>query len=163
MSKINRRRRSELLLRCVPTLSTYVKTLVEDPETERDVIQEVILRLLSSPGVPDELPEFARYGKKLAFEIARGSAPPVNDTLLDPEPQFMDEPLDPWLDPERAVDTREALERAVHHLGEDALELLVRRYVLGENARELSSGRTQSPAALRVRLRRVRSSARAAR
>jgi DNA-directed RNA polymerase specialized sigma24 family protein len=74
-----------------------------------------------------------------------------------------DEPLDPWLDPERAVDTREALERAVHHLGDDALELLVRRYVLGENARELSSGRTQSPAALRVRLMRLRSSARAAR
>jgi hypothetical protein len=51
----------------------------------------------------------------------------------------------------------------VHHLGDDALELLVRRYVLGENARELATGRSQTPAALRVRLMRLRSSARAAR
>jgi hypothetical protein len=48
-------------------------------------------------------------------------------------------------------------------LGDDALELLVRRYVLGENARELASRRSQTPAALRVRLMRLRSSARAAR
>jgi DNA-directed RNA polymerase specialized sigma24 family protein len=157
MSKINRQRRSELLLRSVPMLSTYVKTLVEDSDAERDVIQEVILRLLSSPGVPDDLTQFGRYGRKIAFEIARGDSP------TNPEPELADEALDPWLDPERAVDTREALERAVHHLGDDALELLVRRYVLGENARELSSGRPQTPAALRVRLMRLRSSARAAR
>jgi len=164
MSKINRRRRSELLLRCVPMLSAYTRTLVEDSETARDVIQEVILRLLSAPGVPDELPEFANHGRQLAFEVARGTAPPVGDTLLTAgETPMLDEPMDPWLDPERAVDTREALERAVHHLGDDALALLVRRSVLGENARELSSGRTQSPAALRVRLMRLRSSARAAR
>lgn len=163
MSKINRRRRSELLLRSVPMLSTYVKTLVEDPEAERDVLQEVILRLLSSHGVPDELAEFAKHGKKLAFEIVRGNVPISVEPPLGATAEVVDEPLDPWLDPERAVDTREALERAVHHLGEDALELLVRRYVLGENARELSSGRTQSPAALRVRLMRLRSSARAAR
>ncbi|MGC4094826.1 MAG: hypothetical protein QM756_44290 [Polyangiaceae bacterium] len=162
MSKINRRHRSELLLRCVPMLSAYVKTLVEDPETARDVIQEVILRLLSGPTVPDELGEFAHHGRQLAWEIARGSAPPM-EMPITAETPVVDEPLDPWLDPERAVDTREALERAVHHLGDDALELLVRRYVLGENARELSTGRTQSPAALRVRLMRLRSSARTAR
>lgn len=163
MSKINRRRRTELLLRCVPMLSTYVKSLVEDPEAARDIIQEVILRLLSEPSVPDELGEFAHHGRQLAWELARGNAPLTTDIFLGNDTQLVDEPLDPWLDPERAVDTREALQRAVHHLGDEALELLVRRYVLGENARELSSGRTQSPAALRVRLMRLRSSARAAR
>ena len=163
MSKANRRRRSELLLRCVPMLGAYVKSLVDDPEAARDVIQEVILRLLSSHTAPDDLAEFASHGRKVAWEVARGVMPATAEGVLAGEPQMPDEPLDPWLDPERAVDTREALERAVHHLGDDALEVLVRRDVLGENARELSSGRTQSPAALRVRLMRLRSSARAAR
>jgi DNA-directed RNA polymerase specialized sigma24 family protein len=157
MSKINRRRRSEMLIRCVPMLRAYVRNLVDDPEIGADVFQEIILHLLSSPTVPEDLAGFADHGRRVARDLGRGERP-ANDEL-----PYEEEPQDPLLDPERAVDTREALERAVHHLGEDALELLVRRYVLGENARELASGRSQTPAALRVRLMRLRSSARAAR
>ena len=157
MTKINRRRRSELLVRCIPMLRSYVRALVDDAEASSDVFQEVILYLLGSADVPDDLAGFAAAARRRAIEIARGDLP------ANGEQQLQEEPLDPWLDPEHAVDTREALERAVHHLGDEARELLVRRYVLGENARELASGRAQSPAALRVRLMRLRSSARAAR
>ena len=157
MTKINRRRRSELLVRCIPMLRSYVRALVEDAEAGSDVFQEVILHMLGSADVPDDLAGFAAAARRCAVEIVRGEVPPGGEQPLQ------DDPLDPWLDPEHAVDTREALERAVHHLGDDARELLVRRYVLGENARELASGRSQSPAALRVRLMRLRSSARAAR
>ena len=157
MSKINRRRRSQLLVRCVPMLRAYVRSLVDDADAASEVFQEVILNLLSGPVVPDDLLGFADHGRQLARDIVRGQLP------ASPEQPLEEEPQDPWLDPEKAVDTREALERAVHHLGDDALELLVRRYVLGENARELATGRAQSPAALRVRLMRLRSSARAAR
>ena len=157
MSKINRRRRSEMLVRCVPMLRAYARGLVDDPEIAADVFQEIILHLLSDPAVPEDLAGFAEYGRRVSRELSRGERP------ISAELPFEEEPQDPWLDPERAVDTREALERAVHHLGDDALELLVRRYVLGENARELATGRSQTPAALRVRLMRLRSSARAAR
>lgn len=164
MSKINRRRRSEMLVRCVPMLHAYVRVLVEDPEVAADVFQEIILHLLSDPAVPEELAGFAEYGRRVSRELSRGERPISSELpFISSELPFEEEPQDPWLDPERAVDTREALERAVHHLGDDALELLVRRYVLGENARELATGRAQTPAALRVRLMRLRSSARAAR
>jgi len=157
MSKINRRRRSEFLVRCVPMLRAYVRGLVDDPEIAGDVFQEIIVHLLTAPLVPDDLAGFAEHGRRVARDVARGERPVTSELPFEEEPQ------DPWLDPERAVDTREALERAVHHLKDDALELLVRRYVLGENARELATGRSQTPAALRVRLMRLRSSARAAR
>ena len=156
MSKINRRRRSEMLVRCVPMLRAYVRGLVDDPEAASDVFQELILHLLSAPSVPEDLAGFADHGRRAARELTRGELRAASEP-------FQQEPEDPWLDPERAVDTREALERAVHHLGDDALELLVRRYVLGENARELATGRSRTPAALRVRLMRLRSSARASR
>jgi DNA-directed RNA polymerase specialized sigma24 family protein len=138
-------------------LRAYARSLVEDAELSNDIFQEVILRLLSAPNVPDDVLGFAEHGRQLAWELARRAPAPGGESQLE------EEPLDPWLDPERAVDTREELQRAVHHLGDEARELLVRRYVLGENARELSSGRTQTPAAVRVRLMRLRSSARAAR
>jgi DNA-directed RNA polymerase specialized sigma24 family protein len=138
-------------------LRSYVSELSEDAESASDVFQEVILRLLSEHTGPEELAEFAEHSRRVALEVAKGTWRGSSELPLD------EEPLDPWLDPERAVDTRESLQRAIHHLGDDALELLVRRYILGENARELANGRSQSPAALRVRLMRLRSSARAVR
>jgi DNA-directed RNA polymerase specialized sigma24 family protein len=138
-------------------LRAYVRALEDDPEAAGDVFQEVIVHLLSAPEVPDDVAGFADHGRRIAREFARGERRSAT------EQPFEEEPQDPWRDPEHAVDTREALERAVHHLGDDALELLVRRYVLGENARELANGRSQTPAALRVRLMRLRSAARHAR
>ena len=163
MSKINRRHRSELLLRCVPMLRAYVRGLIDDPEAASDAFQEIILHLLSAQGVPEDVAGFAEHGRRLARELGRRDPRLTAEAPFEAESRSQEEPQDPWLDPERAVDAREALERAVHHLGDDALELLVRRYVLGENARELATGRSQTPAALRVRLMRLRSSARAAR
>jgi DNA-directed RNA polymerase specialized sigma24 family protein len=144
-------------------LRAYARGLVDDPEIAADIFQEIILHLLSDPEVPEDLAGFAEYGRRVSRELSRGERPISSELPFSSELPLAEEPQDPWLDPERAVDTREALERAVHHLGDEALELLVRRYVLGENARELATGRSQTPAALRVRLMRLRSSARAAR
>jgi DNA-directed RNA polymerase specialized sigma24 family protein len=138
-------------------LRSHIRELVDDPELASDIFQEVILRLLSDATGPEELGAFVDYGRQLAEEVARAPSRQSRELPLE------DDPLDPWLDPERTMDTREALERAVHHLGDDARELLVRRYVLGENARELAFGSRQSPAALRVRLMRLRCSAKNAR
>lgn len=162
MSKSSRRRRSELLLRCVPMVRATLRELLEDPEMEAEAFQEVILRLLSSPTEPEDLATFADRSRRVAMDVARRVALSATDAPLDQEP-LEQEPEDPWIDPEGAVDTREELELLLHNLGDDAKELLVRRYVLGENASELAFARSQSPAALRVRLMRLRSSARSAR
>jgi len=163
MSKSSRRRRSELLVRCYPMLRATLRELLEDPEMEGEAFQEVMVRLLSSPTEPEDLPSFADRSRRVAMEVARRVAlSAVDAPLLEPE-FFEQEAQDPWIDPEGAVDTREELELLLHNLGDDAKELLVRRYVLGENASELAFARSQSPAALRVRLMRLRSSARSAR
>jgi len=162
MSKSSRRRRSELLVRCYPMLRATLRELLEDPEMEGEAFQEVMVRLLSSPTEPEDLASFADRSRRVAMDVARRVALSAADAPLEQE-SFEQEPEDPWIDPEGAVDTREELELLLHNLGDDAKELLVRRYVLGENASELAFARSQSPAALRVRLMRLRSSARSAR
>ncbi len=157
MSKSNRRHRSELLVRCVPMLRATLRELLEDQELESEALQEVIVRVLSAHVAPEDLPTFADHSRRIAMDVARRAA------LVGAEPEFGDEPEDPWSDPEGAVDTREQLELLLHNLGEDGRELLVRRYVFGENASELAFSRSQTPAALRVRLMRLRGSARASR
>ena len=143
-------------------LRATLRELLEDPEMEGEAFQEVMVRLLSSPTEPEDLASFADRSRRVAMDVARRVALSAADAPLEQEP-FEQEPEDPWIDPEGAVDTREELELLLHNLGDDAKELLVRRYVLGENASELAFARSQSPAALRVRLMRLRSSARSAR
>jgi DNA-directed RNA polymerase specialized sigma24 family protein len=65
-------------------------------------------------------------------------------------------------DPEGDVDARAWLARVVESLDAEGLELLVRRYVLGEAGKKLADELAQSPAALRMRLMRLRSTARIA-
>jgi DNA-directed RNA polymerase specialized sigma24 family protein len=143
-------------------LRATLRELLEDPEMEGEAFQEVMVRLLSSPTEPEDLPSFADRSRRVAMDVARRVALSAADTPLEQE-SLEQEAQDPWIDPEGAVDTREELELLLHNLGDDAKELLVRRYVLGENASELAFARSQSPAALRVRLMRLRSSARSAR
>jgi DNA-directed RNA polymerase specialized sigma24 family protein len=143
-------------------LRATLRELLEDPEMEGEAFQEVMVRLLSSPNEPEDLASFADRSRRIAMDVALRVALSAADAPLEQEP-FEQEAQDPWIDPEGAVDTREELELLLHNLGDDAKELLVRRYVLGENASELAFARSQSPAALRVRLMRLRSSARSAR
>jgi DNA-directed RNA polymerase specialized sigma24 family protein len=68
---------------------------------------------------------------------------------------------DPEPDPEDSAASRTKLERLAGNLDGDAIELLFRRYVLGESAKDLATELAQSPAALRMRLMRLRSTIRA--
>jgi DNA-directed RNA polymerase specialized sigma24 family protein len=74
----------------------------------------------------------------------------------------LEEAQDPLSDPESHVDARKTLARAADALDREGFELLVRRYVLGESGKELAGEFAYSPAALRMRLMRLRSSLRAA-
>src|SRR4029078_12519593 len=56
------------------------------------------------------------------------------------------------------VDARVRVQRLVQDMDSEGLELLYRRYVLQESGRELADDRASSPAPMRMRLMRVRSS-----
>lgn len=165
MTKSISPRRAELLMRCVPLLRGQVRRLVVSRDLQRDLLQELILAVLSAPTCPHDTRRFVEYCRRVAFRLARGEAYlPKSDpdrTVLLSEEDLPDS-VDPWGDPEQAADRREALSRAIDRLKDDALELLIRRYVLEENANELARDFLRTPAALRVRLMRLRSAARSA-
>jgi hypothetical protein len=73
------------------------------------------------------------------------------------EEEVMEEHSHAVWDPERHIDARKSLARALVDLDSDGLELLVRRYVFEETGKELADEMAQSPAALRMRLMRLRS------
>jgi hypothetical protein len=62
----------------------------------------------------------------------------------------------PW-EPERHIDARRSMARAMIDIDSQGLELLVRRYVFEESGKELADELEQTPAALRMRLMRLRS------
>lgn len=165
MTKTTQSRRSELLVRCIPMLRAHVRRLAADRETSHDVLQELILTILSDPQCPDDTARFAEHCRDIAHAVVqreqRRREPEAPAPVQLSEDDLPDAP-DPLGDPEHAADTREELARAVDSLKEDALELLVRRYVLEENANELGRALAKSPASLRVRLMRLRSAARSA-
>ena len=61
-------------------------------------------------------------------------------------------------DPEAHLDARAWVERIVDDIDSEGLELLYRRYVLQESGKELADDLASSPAAMRMRLMRLRSS-----
>lgn len=165
MPKPDSTRRSELLVRCIPMLRSQVRRLVSDRESAHDLLQEVILTILSDTACPEDTAHFAEYCRSIANDVAAREQYGSDVQAAFPESLSDDElpePPDPLGDPEHAADTREELARAVDRLKDDALELLVRRYVFEENANELARAMAKSPAALRVRLMRLRSAARSA-
>jgi RNA polymerase sigma factor (sigma-70 family) len=153
---------AERLIRCLPMLRTYVRRLVGDSDVASDVLQNVSVTILTTSGSPTDLAGFSAWCRGVARNVAayelrsrRRSQHilPVGDELA--------EAPDPVADPEDNAASRTKLERLAGHLDQSAVELLYRRYVLGESAKDLATELAQSPAALRMRLMRLRSHIRA--
>jgi len=154
--------RAEHLIRCLPMLRGYVRRLVGDGDIASDVLQNVSLTILSARGSPEDIAGFSAWSRGVARNVAAyelrarrraSQILPIGDDLaqaLDPEP-----------DPENSTAARTDLEQLAEHLDAGAIELLYRRYVLGESAKDLALELAQSPAALRMRLMRLRSHLRA--
>jgi RNA polymerase sigma factor (sigma-70 family) len=153
---------AERLIRCLPMLRTYVRRLVGDSDVASDVLQNVSVTILTTAGSPADMAGFSAWSRGVARNVAayelrlrRRSQHilPVGDDLA--------EAPDPGFDPENSAASRTKLERLAGHLDHSAVELLYRRYVLGESAKDLATELAQSPAALRMRLMRLRSHIRA--
>jgi len=149
--------RAERLEGYLPSLMSYVRRLVGDAEIARDVMQNISVTILTAHEAPTNGPQFAAWCRGVARNVAayerrvrRRSQSVIPEEELD-----QDRP-DPETNPEESTNSRKMLRSLVRELGADEFELLVRRYVLEEDSNELATELEQSPAALRMRLMRLR-------
>ena len=148
-----------LLIGCMPALSRYVRRRVGDRDTTDEIVQEVSLRALEGrgPGDPDGFLAWC-YGiarHVIGVEFRRRRRARAELTLEDPS---VDGIRDPMAGPDRVVDARVSLKRALGN--SDSAALLVRHYADG-TGKDLARELRLTPTALRMRMMRLRSSARA--
>jgi RNA polymerase sigma factor (sigma-70 family) len=149
--------RAEQLENCLPSLMSYVRRLVGDPEVAQDVMQNVSVTVLTAPEAPSHHAQFAAWCRGVARNVAaherrvrKRSQSYIAEEELDNEPSSPDS------SPEDSTNSRKVLRSLVRELGASEFELLVRRYVLEEDSNELATELEQSPTALRMRLMRLR-------
>jgi RNA polymerase sigma factor (sigma-70 family) len=154
-----------LLIDCMPRLRAFVRRLVGDRETEEELLQEISLRALAGEGPGDE-EFFLAWSCGIARHVigiewrrrrrARAELPIEDEGLAD-------ELCDPMAFPDTCVAARESLLHAMNDLDPDGLDLLIRRYILGKAGKDLAEEMELSPAALRMRLMRLRTTLKARR
>jgi len=163
MSSADDRKLGEMLVGCMPTLFAFVRRRVGDRETANEILQEVSLRALAGEG-PRDPDSFLSWSCGIArhvigMEWRRRRRVRAEQPLEDP---ILEQIRDPVASPDQRFDARASLERAI---GDDSesVALLFRRYLDNVTGKELANEMGLTPAALRMRLMRIRSSARARR
>ena len=142
----------------MPRLRAFVRRLVGDRETEEELLQEISLRALAGEGHSEE--EFflawscgiARHVIGIEWRRRRRA----RAELSIEDEGLADELCDPMAFPDTCVAARESLFHAMNDLDPGGLELLIRRYILGKAGKDLAEEMDLSPAALRMRLMRLR-------
>ena len=163
MSSADDKELGEMLVGCIPTLFAFVRRRVGDLDTTNEIVQEVSLRALSGAG-PRDPDSFLSWSCGIArhvigMEWRRRRRMRAQQPLEEP---IIDQIRDPVAAPDQRFDARASLERAIGD-DRDSLTLLFRRYLENVSGKELASEMGLSPAALRMRLMRIRTSARARR
>jgi DNA-directed RNA polymerase specialized sigma24 family protein len=149
-----------LLIDALPMLHGYVHRLIGHGERAKEVCQEVSLCMLATEG-PDDPERYAAWGRGVARHvIARDWRMRRRERAEQPlEDELIDEVAEASADPEGHLDARAWIARIADDIDSDGMELLFRRYVLQETGKALADEMAQTPAAIRMRLMRLRSSA----
>jgi DNA-directed RNA polymerase specialized sigma24 family protein len=157
---MNARHMKRLLIECTPALSRYVRRRVGDRNTTDEIVQEVSLRALEGcgPSDPDGFLAWC-YGiacHVMGLEWRRRRRARAELSLEDPS---VAEIRDPTAGPDRVVDARVSLKRALGNSESPAP--LVNHYAANGSGKDLARELGLTPTALRMRMMRLRSSARA--
>jgi|SoiMethySBSTD1v2_1073268.scaffolds.fasta_scaffold10119_8 RNA polymerase sigma factor (sigma-70 family) len=155
--------RRGLLENNIAMLRSYVRRVVGSAQVAEDVLQDVMVAVLSAPASPDDLESFAAWSRGIARNIAAGQRRILRRTGDQLSSEDSPLPASDASDPDITLDSRRLLANMLKNLEEPTVELLVRRYVLGENAKDIALSVAKSPAALRMQLMRARSAMRYAR
>src|SRR5262245_49241696 len=148
-----------MVIGALPMLRAYARRLTANDEQAREIIQEACVRLLvtEGPGDPERYAAWARGVVRhvVARDWRMRRREPVELSFEDDRiEEFVERPADP----EAYLDARVRVQRLAQDMDSEGLELLYRRYVLQESGKELANDRASSPAAMRMRLMRLRSS-----
>lgn len=156
MPAANDKNLGEMLVGSRPRLFAYVRRRVGDRDTTNEILQEVSLRALAGDGPRDSAAFLAWiFGiarHVIALEWRRRRRLRAEQPIEDPA---VEEIHDPVASPDRLVDARVSLERAFG-VDRESIALLVRRYLGNASGKQLASELGLSPAALRMRLMRIR-------
>jgi DNA-directed RNA polymerase specialized sigma24 family protein len=160
MSAMNATHVKRLLIGCTPALQRYVRRRVGDSDTTDEIVQEVSLRALEGlgPGDPKSFVAWC-YGiarHVIGIEWRRRRRARAELSLEDPSVGGIH---DPMAGPDRVVDARVSLRRALGN--SESAALLVRHFAANGSGKDLALELGVTPTALRMRMMRLRSSARA--
>ena len=148
------------LLACLPMLKGYVRPLVDSDDEAKEILQEASVRLLATTG-PDDPERYAAWARGVVRHVVAHDGRARRRARAEQrfEEKLVGAFVEPPADPDAHLDARAWVERIKSDLDREGLELLYRRYVLQESGKELADDRASSPAAMRMRLMRLRSSA----
>ncbi len=162
MDDADARLRGELLVGALPAVRAFVHRLIREREAAEEILQEVSLRALAGEA-PCDRDCFVAWTCGIARHVigrywrtrrrARAELP-----LESSDVEMM---CDPVACPDERIDARESLRQVLGAVDDGGVALLIRRYVLDEPATSMANTLAQTPAALRMRLMRLRSSLRA--
>jgi DNA-directed RNA polymerase specialized sigma24 family protein len=161
MGKGASKSRWQLLIESLPMLHSYVCRFVGSGDRANEILQEASVRMLTTEG-PTDPERYAAWGRGVARHVMAQDFRMRRRALAEQPLQedLVDETSDPTtMDAEAHVDARVSIARLAGDLDSDGLTLLYRRYVLQETGRELADELAQSPAAIRMRLMRLRARA----
>jgi DNA-directed RNA polymerase specialized sigma24 family protein len=143
------------------SLAKLVRLLVGNPDDAADLLQDVSLLILNHPTGPRDPTCFPAWCRALARNVAANHWRAANrraahTLFVDPGSVETETGL---ASPELMTVCREQL-GPLRDLDAPSLELLIRRHIFGETATELARSYHCSPTAIRMKLKRLRRSAR---
>jgi RNA polymerase sigma factor (sigma-70 family) len=144
-------------------LRAYIRRRVRDSMEAEEVFQDLSLIVIRHRSAPKDADHFSAWCYAVVRHVlARHLRTKRRRAKLLSRVEFETTVHEAGqrVDPERAASAREALRTLGKSLEPHARELLVQRYLLGESTEEIARQLCESPAAVRMRLMRLRSIAR---
>ena len=153
--------RRQWLVACIEMLRSYTRKLTDNDDAARDLLQNVSLTILSMRDCPVDASRFPAWARGVARHLAANQRRVQRrvSAVVGPDDELFNAPA-PDCDPEWHAHSRQKIENMVVAIDYRSIELLVRRYVLEEDVKELACELSQTPAAIRMRLMRLRSALR---
>ncbi len=145
-------------IRLRPQVAAYLRSLMATHEDAADLLQELSLALLIRGDAPAEPTKLLRWCRGTARNLALHhwrSARRRSEIFSSGHAAHDADPAEP-ASLERAVVDRDAIVRCLRCLDGHSRRLLLLRYVAGKTSAEIARRSHQSPAAVRMKLMRVR-------
>lgn len=143
------------------TLHGFVRRMVGNRDDADELFQELALAVLQHPKGPEQIEQFMAWCRGLAKHLLshyyRTKRKRADLMCSVPGEDIFD---DSSTDPERHVAANEILDRVFDGIDSRSRQMMVCRHLYGDSAAEIAQWTSLSPAAVRMKLMRLRSAAR---